>query len=226
MSRTRVISLWILALLVLFGSAFASRWQFERHYERTEKSNQINQILSRSTLANLNPDDYVEYWQPVSFKGRFIGDAKLLRNRPLEGRNGFWVIDTFRTQSGKRLAVLVGWIPSKGSATEFVQPPQLDKEILNIEGIAREYESKEIANDLPVDQLLTLDSTAISSDFDYFVQALLISPSLKQEIVPIPTPRFSQGPHFFYAIQWIIFGIIAIVGSIYLTKSESSNVKT
>jgi len=226
MSKIRIVSLWILTIVVVFGSALASSWQFERHYDRAEKSRQTNQVLSRTTLTNLTPSDLIEYWQPVSFEGRFLAETKLIRNRPLEGRNGFWVIDTLETTNGHRLAVLVGWIPSEGSATEYVRPPVFKNQSNNVTGIARAFELKKFADDLPTDQLLTFDATSLSSDFDYFVQVEMISPELNKQIAFVPVPRFSQGPHFFYAIQWIIFGLIAIAGTIYLTKTESSNVKT
>jgi cytochrome oxidase assembly protein ShyY1 len=226
MATKRKIALWVLTIFVVVGSFFASQWQFDRHNERSERAKVINSALNQSILQGVTPNDSVEFWSPVRFEGVISQESILIRKRPLEGRNGFWVINSFQTLTGFRIALLVGWIPSTAPANAVVEIPNLSTELVTINGVARPFEEAVFATDLPNNQKLSLDRNSVKSDYDFFVHLTSSSKSLSQEIKNVPIPGISHGPHLFYAIQWLLFALIAIVGSVWLTKTESLNVKS
>lgn len=227
MNPIRVAGLWIVALLVFIGTLFASHWQYERHLERTEFSSEVNERLSATAVSLNTYKNELNTWQRVLISGEIDQETFLIRNRPLNGRNGFWIMSTIRNELGIDYPILLGWIPATGSATEIVKTPTIEPDIYKIEGILRDLESRVVASDLPLGQYLSVDKTTLSTSQNHFVQVLRIEPAISNsEIQIVPVPNASQGPHFFYSIQWLIFGIIALVGAFWLTKTEAKlNVK-
>lgn len=221
MGTRRIIALWLLAILVAIGSGFASQWQYERHLARSTFSNEVSNQLASPTMPWTPNTLKLPIWQKISLNGTLSNDAKLLRNRPLDGRNGFWVITTINETSGAKIPALIGWIPSGSSATAVVAPPKFENTNYEIIGIVRTFESKQIASDLPSGQLISFDKSAVPGGTDFFIQILEIEPPFNLTgIRAVPIPNISQGPHFFYAIQWLVFAAIAIFGAAWLTKTE------
>jgi cytochrome oxidase assembly protein ShyY1 len=228
MNRQRVIGLWIISILVFVGSLFASNWQYERHLQRSAFSELVNQKLSGTVLKITEETASLSNWQRVQIEGELGTGGPLIRNRPLDGRNGFWVTSTITTAQNISYPVLLGWIPATSEATEIVSPPKILVTKVKIEGILRDLEPRQSASDLPTGQFLSMDNETLITNQSFFIHSLASSPDLQiPEMRPVPIPNISQGPHFFYAIQWLVFGFIAIFGTVWLIRSESkSNVKT
>ncbi len=55
-----------------------------------------------------------------------------------------------------------------------------------------------------------------------FVQLLSESPKPATPLTPADPPDLSNGPHFFYALQWWFFGILALFGYGYLAWEEAT----
>ena len=53
-----------------------------------------------------------------------------------------------------------------------------------------------------------------------FVQLLTESPKAATPLTKAEPPDLSNGPHFFYALQWWFFGILALFGYGYLVWEE------
>lgn len=228
MNRNRIIGLWLISILVFAGTLVAANWQYTRHIERTSFSDSITNQLNQSQKILDGDDQNLSVWQPVKVTGVLASTGPLIRNRPLEGRNGLWVASTITTQTGNSYPVLIGWIPATTDATTVIEPPTLTSATIEITGILRELENPEFASDLPAGQFLTMDKQTLKTDKDYFVQALNAKPAPSaDQIWFVPVPNISNGPHFFYAIQWIIFGLIALVGTFWLIRADvKSDVKT
>ncbi len=228
MNRQRVIGLWIISILVFVGSLFASNWQYERHLQRSAFSELVNQKLSGTVLKITEETASLSNWQRVQIEGELGTGGPLIRNRPLDGRNGFWVTSTITTAQNISYPVLLGWIPATSEATAIVSPPKILVTKVKIEGILRDLEPRQSASDLPTGQFLSMDNETLITNQSFFIHSLASSPDLQiPEMRPVPIPNISQGPHFFYAIQWLVFGFIAIFGTVWLIRSESkSNVKT
>lgn len=211
----------MVAILVAFGSVIASQWQFDRHLSRASFSNQVNEQLNKPALKIDSTLGKLPIWQRIKIVGKLDNQVKLLRNRPLDGRNGFWVITTIDEVNGNKIPVLVGWIPSGSSANAVVVPPKFENRNYEILGLIRSFEKAQIAADLPKNQLISFDKSAVVGTTPYFVQILELKPAFSlSEIRTVPIPNISQGPHFFYAIQWLVFAAISLIGAGWMTKSE------
>jgi cytochrome oxidase assembly protein ShyY1 len=162
----------------------------------------------------------IETWQPVSFAVTLSAESKFIRKRPLDGRNGLWLVNYAIHDSGFRVPVLLGWLPASAGANVELEIPNLPQQKFQAIGIVRDFEALEEAVDLPKNQILTLNPTEISSDVPYFVQLTSPNMLLTPEFRSVPVPNISQGPHFFYAIQWLVFGVIALIGTTILTRQE------
>lgn len=227
MNRNRIIGLWLISVLVFAGTLVAANWQYNRHVERSSSSDSITNKLNQS-LKILDGDDRgLSAWQPVKVTGVLASSGPLIRNRPLEGRNGLWATSTITTQTGNSYPVLIGWIPATSDATTVIESPAFTSATIEITGILRELEEPEFASDLPTGQFLTMDKQTLKTDKNFFVQILSAEPAPSADQISfVPVPNISNGPHFFYAIQWIIFGLIALVGTFWLIRSDQeSNVK-
>jgi cytochrome oxidase assembly protein ShyY1 len=228
MNRQRVVGLWIVSILVFIGSIFASNWQYERHLQRSSLSEFVNQRLNGAVLDLSNQSSSLSNWQRVQIEGELSSAGPLIRSRPLDGRNGFWVTSTITTAQNNSYPVLLGWIPATSEATAIVSPPRITTDEVRLEGILRDLEQRQSASDLPAGQSLSMDRETLSTNQRFFIHSLTVTPEMQiPELRTVPIPNVSQGPHFFYAIQWLVFGFIAIFGTVWLIRSESkSNVKT
>ncbi len=56
----------------------------------------------------------------------------------------------------------------------------------------------------------------------WFVDLLTETPEAGTPLVPADPPDLSNGPHFFYALQWWSFGLLAMFGFGYLAWEEAT----
>ncbi|MDA0274285.1 MAG: hypothetical protein O2902_02980, partial [Actinobacteria bacterium] len=188
MSLKKLIALWLLAIFVFTGSLFASSWQFDRHETRKSFSESVSEILALAPTPITGNFQDVQQWRRIELQGKFVDDVLLIRNRPLNGRNGFWVVSNFENTTGSKIPVLIGWISAQSSASSIVAPPSLPTEIIKIEGIARAFETRQTASDLPTGQYLTFDKDLLENSQNFFFQSLEVNPDQLAQIQPVPIP--------------------------------------
>ena len=225
MSLKKLIALWLLAIFVFTGSLFASSWQFDRHETRKSFSESVSEILALAPTPITGNFQDVRQWRRIELQGKLVDDVLLIRNRPLNGRNGFWVVSNFENTTGSKIPVLIGWISAQSSASSIVAPPSLPTEIIKIEGIARAFETRQTASDLPTGQYLTFDKDLLENSQNFFFQSLEVNHDQLAHIQQVPIPNTTQGPHLFYAMQWLVFAAISIIGAAWFSYQERLNVK-
>jgi cytochrome oxidase assembly protein ShyY1 len=59
-----------------------------------------------------------------------------------------------------------------------------------------------------------------------FVDLTSEDPAAAQPLQPANKPVLSDGPHFFYALQWWFFALMAIGGYIYLLIDERRKIRS
>ncbi len=219
------------ALLLIIGCLWASQWQYHRGVDRHQRNNLIEaqttlpvvsvEVASQSPVAH--------EWREVKALGVFDPTQQiLLRNRYFEGKYGFEVLTAFNTTNGEKFWVDRGWV--QAGATALVQPelPKLPNGEVEINGRLR------LDTSLPQGNFFALPSTgtgliseanARSSnsksgiDSEFYLDLLNGSvPELTPE-VPAQLPELSDGPHFAYALQWVLFAGLVIYGR-YLIRRE------
>lgn len=234
--QPRWLALGFLVLLVLPSFILLSRWQLHRLDERRH----YNDLVTTHSAAAPVPVDTVmkpgapvdsvgddQRWLPVTATGRYDADSTVLvRKRPLDGKNGFWVVTPLITTSGTVLAVNRGWLPAEGAATTTPDVPKPPAGEVSITGrIAPSEEAPDQQpGDLPPGQITDLSVPLVAGGapaYPGYVTLVTSTPAESSELTPIPLPELSDGPHLSYAVQWIFFAVVAVVGFVVLVRRES-----
>ena len=129
----------------------------------------------------------------------------------------------FRTNEGSVIWVERGWLATGSSTDTPDDVPQLDDVSRTLQLRLRPSEP-DLDRTAPEGQLSSIYLDEISSTLgeDVYIQAygrlISESPSL-QTGKQIPKPILSEGNHLSYALQWILFGLMAI-GAVLWTLSQ------
>jgi cytochrome oxidase assembly protein ShyY1 len=222
-----------LALVLVFSLAttLLSLWQLDRREQRVE---QIQQVLSNyeqppiplSEISWERVDDrFPLEWRPVSIEGEYLDEIFLVRNRPLAGQAGFLQLVPMRLKDGRILVVDRGWLAASSSLTqpEANPKPIPGKYELVVRLRAGEPDlGREQADTLASIDLIELadrlNSEAVITDF--YGRLVDESPANPIMPTPMPKPSLNEGNHLSYAIQWIIFGLMAFGAFIWAYRND------
>jgi cytochrome oxidase assembly protein ShyY1 len=229
--------LWLRwALLILFvvvlGVVFVNmgQWQLDRLAQRKERN--------ATTVANeqkpvqpyeqvfTHPITDADQWQRVEARGTFDADHQfIVRYRSNGDVKGYEVITPLRTASG---AVLVdrGFIPvTRGTPIPSVAPEPPTGEVTVIGHVRRDEQGRRAAI-TPVDnQLRLINSAVIATTLPYpissgYISLLTVEPEQQGGFQPIRVPELSEGPHFWYAVQWFMFTAVAVAGIVVFIRGD------
>ncbi|WP_228182035.1 SURF1 family protein [Streptomyces anulatus] len=125
---------WGINLFVVLAipfCVFMGTWQLGRFEDRVQSHEQAEKQPDPSTRAakpldELLPVDKVTSGRPAVATGTYA-DQFLVPGRKLDDRQGFYVLNMLRTDSGKALPVVRGWLP--GSATGARVPAAPEGEV-------------------------------------------------------------------------------------------------
>ncbi|OIJ90202.1 hypothetical protein BIV23_41075 [Streptomyces monashensis] len=118
----------VFVLLAIPFCIFMGSWQLSRfegrvHDSRTAtKQAASDQRETAKPLDTMLPVDQATSGRRVSAHGRY-GTQLLVPGRQLDDRNGFYVLTLLRTDSGKALPVVRGWLPGTADAAKAPAPP-------------------------------------------------------------------------------------------------------
>lgn len=226
LKKPRWIALTIFIVVMVYLFWQLSQWQFDRSDERNEKNKTISSSLNAEPIqikdldiaADLNP------WQKVSLVGSYVEDSKLVRKRYFESDLGFWVITPLLLENNQTILINRGWISIGDSANSSKQIPQSAQGNVILTGYIQKMEEfKQNPSDLPKEQILNINHEHFQTQVNksVFIQLSESVPQDKQVRI-LPTPEISDGPHFSYAIQWIIFALLLPIGWYVLLKNEKN----
>jgi cytochrome oxidase assembly protein ShyY1 len=214
----------VIALIVAFGAL--SRWQWSRAQDK-----QIERATLETT-ANARPVNITDAlrdapaaaleWHRVSATGTWQTTGQVLvRRRPLNSTNGFWVMTPLLTASGESVWVNRGWLAARESAGSIIAPPDPSPGEVTIVGYLREYEAGSRQSDLPSGQVSapTLDELPeVPRPLAGYVQ--LADPP-QRGLVPVPPPDVDDSRNLSYAGQWLLFALVAIGGWFFFLRREA-----
>lgn len=220
------------ALVVVFSIATSllSWWQFSRREERVERINQVqaNYDQAVAPYESLNFESHLSdlEWRPVSVSGRYLPEsAVVVRNRPLSGRAGFLQLIPFELEDGRILAVERGWIPAGNPITSPAENPLPDGEPRNLvlriraaePSLGRGVVAGQLASITPA-ELTGLDQDSLITS--HYGRLVLESPPSNQLPMAMPKPSLDEGNHLSYALQWVLFGLMAFAAFIWAIRNE------
>ncbi|WP_406095349.1 SURF1 family protein [Streptomyces sp. NBC_01013] len=121
---------WGINLFVVLAipfCVFMGTWQLGRFEDRVQTHEAAEKqpapgTMAAEPLAELLPVDTVTSGRPATATGRYA-DQFLVPGRKLDDRSGFYVLDMLRTDSGKALPVVRGWLPGKAGQTPVPAAP-------------------------------------------------------------------------------------------------------
>jgi cytochrome oxidase assembly protein ShyY1 len=224
-----------LALVVAFSIAcvYLSTWQFDRRQEALDAMDQVAMnydapIVDLKSIASVHSFDSKDEWLQVSMSGTYLTDKSVLvRNRPLNGQAGFLQLVPFKLDSGEVVAVERGWL-AVTSQYEAPASPPLPSEVRQlVVGHVRPSEPT-LDRSAPSGQLATINIDAFAESQNLgeqvfhklYVRMQSESVEVANNPVQLKRPVITEGNHLSYALQWILFALMAITALIWGVKKE------
>lgn len=210
-----------------------SDWQWNR-WEGRKDANVIQQrniaqpaVAVQTLMADSPGVDDALHWRSVTATGQYlVADQVLVRKRPLNGTNGFWVLTPMKLTTGQVLVINRGWIPAGETALSTPTPPAPPSGLVTINGrLQASAAEPSKTSDMPRGQVAAPNVAEIANAagapvIPAYVDLVSSTPPQATGLVPIPLPDLSEGPHLSYSLQWVAFAILFIVGLVLLLRRE------
>ena len=229
MKTRRWLSFTALVVLAIIGFGLLSRWQWDRADERRTERLAIAQAQVLERVDSVT--DLGEFTR-VQISGTFVNElTQLVRQRPLDGGNGYWVMTPLNVQSpgqtGLQTWVLRGWLGASTIATQAPLPPPAPPGEITVTGAIRNFEA-------PLDEVYGLPAGVVAKMSEEelnptvgnatvdnrVVQLISLSPG-QDDLVIVPLPQIDEGQNISYAVQWILFALVAMVGWFIFLRREA-----
>lgn len=227
---------WI-TLVVLFSIAttLLSWWQFSRREEIVERIDQVIQNYDKPAVAfselDWVLDDFgqsADEWTPVLVSGSYLTqEAVIVRNRPLSGQAGFLQLVPLLLDDGRILMVERGWLQSGQRITEPSSNPlpQASRHELQVRLRAPEVD---LRRDPVPGQLASIHPAHLTEALASYGTLItdrygrLVTESPGYSVVPMgmPKPTLNEGNHLSYALQWILFGLMAFAALLWAYRND------
>lgn len=219
----------VIGAIVAFG--LLSAWQ----WSRAEQHRQERLALQAAAESEATPFAAIDLgqgvtaadeWRPVVLEGTYLPGAEVVvRKRPLNAQNGFWVLSALATQEGRVVWVNRGWMPTGVDALATPVVPDAPAGVVEVTGYLRAFEEAEADRNegLPAGQVAA-PATALLPGVGAVDQAYvqLISSLPEQEsLVPLPLPDVDEGRNISYAVQWLLFAAVAMAGWYFFLQREA-----
>jgi cytochrome oxidase assembly protein ShyY1 len=147
-----------------------------------------------------------------------------VRYRTRDGIPGVQAVVPLLTTDGLALLVDRGWLHTENrgiTAAELPDPPLGE---VTITGYVR---ADGEGGSTAVDDLSTRAISSVRLGealgrevYGGFVELRSEDPEPAEALAPVQLPERSDGPHFYYGLQWWFFGILALIGFSYLAWDE------
>ena len=214
-----------------------SNWQWHRLQDRQVVNAEIQAQINKEPIpitelivdidgAKSVPEN--SQWRTVEITGVWLQDNQVLvRKKSLESDLGLWVVTPLQLADGTIVMINRGWTAAANSAVD--SPVVSDVPIGTIEVLGRLRDvterTKPAPTDLPEGQVDRIVPTEIVDSPDTLTNAYVEMTASRpesrtSEIRSLPAPEVTEGAHRSYAIQWIFFEIMTVIGWIILVRNE------
>ncbi|WP_457113094.1 SURF1 family cytochrome oxidase biogenesis protein [Marmoricola sp. URHA0025 HA25] len=227
---------WLLFALTVaalaWGANLLGQWQFHRLDERRAENRLVATNLDRppvpldDLLAVGRPAPKHDEWREVVVHGTW-DDARtiVVKYQTRDGAPGVDVVTPLRTESGAAVLVDRGWLSTENSGGTRPKLPAASTDPVTVLGWVR-VDGTGGSTTVTDMAARAISSRAAAEVVPYplyggFVDLHTESPSPAKPLQPIELPDdTSEGPHFFYGLQWWFFGALAVIGFGYLAYDE------
>ncbi len=227
---------FILVMLVL--CVILARWQWHRYQYRLGENDRldaalsapavpVDELLDAAPAGSDSPALPPELeWRTVTATGTFDAAAETaVRRRPLDGRNGFWIVTPLVTESGV-LLVNRGWAPAGSDATSAPDAPAPPAGQVTVTGRLRPAEATEPTDAPPPGQAWAADPQVLVTPpdtprFNAYAELTSSTPAADSALTSLPVPGHRGLNNLVYSVQWLLFGLVGIIGWWRLIQVES-----
>jgi cytochrome oxidase assembly protein ShyY1 len=235
----RWLALHVVVLLVIPAFVVLGRWQFGRFEERSANSERVTANIEAAPVPlerlaapgrQVRADNR---FRKVTVSGTYDpSHALLVRRRPQEGQNGFYVLTPLVTGNGTAVIVNRGWVKAGATADATPEVPAPPAGQVTVTGRLRLSETEESSGirdrpGLPAGQVLLIDADKIGKGLPYrlvggYVELTEQTPRPATAPAPVPEPDVGAGGglNLAYGVQWWLFIGIALAGWVLLIRRE------
>ena len=218
--------------VAVLATAFVrlGEWQLDRLHERREG----NAITLRNEQAPVRafaevftkPVTEQDQWQRVSASGVFDAERQfVVRYRNQGDRKGYEVVTALRTEAGTVLVDRGFLAVPGGTRIPSAAPPPPAGQVTVVGYVRRNEEGRRGAV-LPVNgQVRLINSAALGTALPYpvvdgYLAATTVDPPQAGGLEPVSLPEMSEGPHFWYAVQWFMFAGLGLTGIVIFIRAD------
>lgn len=225
---------WLgLGLFVLFMSVsswYLGNWQLDRWENRKDSNERAAVQLAKEPepLASIMSADgsiaKTSEWTNIEVSGAFRSDTDVVvRYIKRNSSPGVEIVTPFDTDDGQTILVDRGWMmtPNTGERPENIPPAPAGQ--MTIEGWWLPGASGSSKATTPQDDSIrAIDSSTWTKRLgnEAVPGYLALQEPEIDGLAPKEPPELGNGPHFFYAIQWFFFGLLAIFGGFWFVRTE------
>ncbi len=218
-----------------WGASLLGQWQFHRLDDRRAENAVVRHNLERppvpvaDVLAVGRPAAARDEWRKVTVHGSWDDQHTIVvKYRTRNGTAGVDVVTPLVTESGAGVLVDRGWMATQNSGGERPDTPPASDGPVTVTGYVR-VDATGRSTTVTDGQARAISSAAVGRDLSYdlyggFLELQAESPPpdpAATALTPGDLPDdTSEGPHFFYGLQWWFFGILAVGGFGYLVYDE------
>lgn len=227
---------WVLFAVVVAVLAFVSsqlgQWQFHRLDDRKRDNAVVSTNLGSlpvpvdEVLSTDRAPGRTDEWKRVTVHGTWDDQhTVVLKYQTRDSGAGVEVVTPLVTASGDAVLVDRGWMATENSgASRPKLPPVTDGDVTVTGWVRRDA----TGSATKVSQLATraVSSVTVADAVPYplyrgFLDLATQTPRASTHLAAVELPDdTSNGPHFFYGLQWWFFGALAIFGFFYLLWDE------
>jgi cytochrome oxidase assembly protein ShyY1 len=227
---------WVLFALVVAVLAWLAtqlgQWQFHRLDERKQDNRIVSTNLKRApapvddVLSTDRTPRATDEWRRVTVHGTWDDEHSIvLKYQTRDEGAGVDVVTPLVTESGPAVLVDRGWMSTENTGGSRPDLPSTTEGQVTVTGWVRR-DATGSATKVSALSTRAVSSTRIAEVTPYplyrgFLDLADESPTPATKLQPTELPDDdSNGPHFFYGLQWWFFGALAVFGFCYLAWDE------
>nr|WP_239579975.1 SURF1 family protein [Microlunatus panaciterrae] len=226
---------WLCLLLFVAVLAFVfvnmGEWQLRRLDERKHR----NAVTVANEGKPVRPFDQVfnhpitteDEWQRVEARGTFDPAQQfVIRYRNNGDAKGYEVVTPLRTDAGPVVLVDRGFIEvPRGTQIPSTAPPPPTGPVSVVGHVRRDEHGRGGAIRPSDGQARLINAVALGQALGYpvadgYLSAITVTPAQQGGFAPIVLPELSDGPHFWYAVQWFMFTGIGVLGLVVFIRGD------
>jgi cytochrome oxidase assembly protein ShyY1 len=222
----------VVGVIVFSGACFyiLSPWQFGRNSERSAQNAEITNAVNDPAvplrrLLSVGQEPPASYdWREVTMSGRYLpADEVVARLRQVNDQAAYEILTPFRLDDGSIMLVDRGWVsPNNGMVPSYAPAPTG-----HVTLTARMHPEESNPHKAPLTEqghreVYSINTGVVSSRTGVHVEPGYFTLVDNQPGVlnVLPLPQVDSGPFLSYALQWIVFGVMALFGLGYFTWRE------